>query len=152
MRKKGRKENNGGTTIATAKRSSTGPRPVAWFEIVGANGEGLRSFYSRLFGWETTEVAPGTKYGVMDAAPHGVGGGVGPSQKGPGHVTVFVEVDDLEEALENAERLGGKTIAGPIQFPDKRPSARGKGSVSFAYFADPEGHLIGLCHGIVRQS
>jgi uncharacterized protein len=136
--------------MSTKAKSSGGPLPVAWFEIVGKDGERLRSFYSRLFGWETAEVAPGTQYGVMDAAPQGIGGGVGPSQQGPGHVTVFVEVDDLEEALQKAERLGGKTIAGPIQFPDKRPSAQGKGSVSFAYFVDPEGHLIGLCRGIVR--
>ena len=48
------------------------------------------------------------------------------------------------------ERRAGKRIADPITFPDKRPSARGRESVNFAYFADPEGHVIGLCKGIVR--
>jgi uncharacterized protein len=125
-------------------------RPVVWFEVVGKDGKRLGSFFSDLFGWETAEVAPGSHYGVMDASPHGIGGGIGPSQKGPGHVTFFVEVDDLEAALRNVERLGGKRITGPITLPDKRPSARGRGSVNFAYFADPEGHVIGLCKGIVR--
>jgi hypothetical protein len=64
----------------------------------------------------------------MDAASQGIGGGIGPSQKGSGHVTTST-----------------------ITFPDKRPSARGQGSVKFAYFADPEGHVIGLCSGIVRE-
>ncbi len=123
-------------------------RPVAWFEIVGKHGEGLRAFYSQLFGWETVEVAPGADYGVMDAAAHGIGGGIG--SRAGGHVTVFIEVDDLEGTLQRAERLGGKTIAGPTTFPDKRPSARGRGSVTFAYFEDPEGHIIGLSNGIVR--
>lgn len=66
-------------------------------------------------------------------------------------MTVFVEVDDREEALKNAERLRGRTIADPAEFPDKRPSAHGKGAVKFAYFADPKGHVIGLRRGIVRQ-
>jgi predicted enzyme related to lactoylglutathione lyase len=132
----------------TAKRKA---QPVAWFELVGRDGERLQSFYSRLFGWETAEVAPGTHYGVMDAVPPGIGGGIGPSQKGPGHVTIFVEVDDLDATLRSAEQLGGKMIAGAITFPDKRPSAGGQGFVTFAYFADPEGHVIGLCNGIVRE-
>jgi predicted enzyme related to lactoylglutathione lyase len=84
----------------------------------------------------------------MDAAPHGIGGGIGSREDG--HVTVFIEVDNLEETLRRAGELGGRRIADPMTFPDKRPSARGRGSVKFAYFADPEGHTIGLCRGIVR--
>jgi predicted enzyme related to lactoylglutathione lyase len=87
-----------------------GGRPVAWFEVVGKDGERLRSFFSYLFRWETAEVAPGLHYGVMDASPHGIGGGIGPSQKGPGHVTFFVEVDDLEATIQDVERLGGNNL------------------------------------------
>ena len=112
-------------------------RPVAWIEVVGKDGERLRSFFSDLFGWETAEVAPGSHYGVMDASPHGIGGAIGPSQKGPGHVTFFVGVNDLEATLQDAERLGGKRIADPITFPDKRPSAGGQGVVNFAYSLIP---------------
>lgn len=104
---------------------------------MGRDGERLQSFYSRLFGWETAEVAPGSHDGVMDAAAQGIGGGIGPTQKGPGHVTIFVKVDDLEGTLRNLEQLGGKTIAGAITFPDRRPSARGQGCVKFAYFRRP---------------
>jgi predicted enzyme related to lactoylglutathione lyase len=125
-------------------------KPVAWVEVVGKDGKRLRSFYSELFGWSTADVAPGADYGVMDAAGHGVGGGIGSRPNGgAGQVTFFIEVDDVDAALHDAERLGGKTITEPVTFPDKRPSARGKGSVTFAYFADPEGHVVGLCKGIV---
>jgi len=103
-------------------------RPVAWVEVVGKDGERLRSFFCDLFGWETAEVAPGSHYGVMDASPHGIGGGIGPSQKGPGHVTFFVEVEDLEATLQDVERLGGKRTAGPITFPTSGPQRAVKGS------------------------
>ena len=68
--------------MATQKRSRTKAQPVAWFEIVGKDGERLQLFYSRLFGWQTAEVALGSHYGVMEAAPQGIGGVIGPSQKG----------------------------------------------------------------------
>lgn len=86
----------------------------------------------------------------MEASVKGIGGGVGPSQRGAGHVTVLVEVDDLDATLKDAERLRGKKIAGPITFPDKWPSAGGPRVRELAYFADPEGRVIGLCQGIVR--
>ena len=77
------------------KTGSGAGRPVAWMEVVGKDGERLNCFFSDLFGWETAEVAPASHYGVMDASPHGIGGGIGPSQQGPGHVTFFVEVENL---------------------------------------------------------
>jgi uncharacterized protein len=92
-------------------------RPVAWVEVVGKDGERLRSFFSDLFGWETAEVAPGSHHSVMDASPHGIGGGIGPSQKGPGHVTFFVEVDDLEATLQDVERLGRQEDRWSDNFP-----------------------------------
>ena len=89
--------------MATQKSRNSKTQPVAWFEIVGTDGERLQSFYSRLFGWQTAEVAPGSHYGVMDAVSQGIGGATGPRQKGPGHVTTFVEVDDLEGTLRKVE-------------------------------------------------
>jgi predicted enzyme related to lactoylglutathione lyase len=65
-------------------------------------------------------------------------------------VTVFAEMADIEATLRQVELLGGKTIMPAQTFPDKRPSAQDKGTVTFAYFVDPEGHLIGLCQRIVR--
>ena len=40
---------------------------------------------------------------MMDAVSQGIGGATGPRQKGPGHVTTFVEVDDLEGTLRKVE-------------------------------------------------
>jgi len=52
-----------------------------------------------------------------------------------GHVTVYVEVPDVEAALAQAERLGGTRLLGPDEV---------MGGIEIAAFSDPEGHLIGL--------
>ena len=128
-------------------------RPIAWFEVLGTDGDRLRSFYARLFGLRRVDVTPEISSGGLRAGPH-TAGPIDPLDggEGHGHVTVFVEVEHLEETLRKAETLGGKTITGPMTFLDKRSSAKGTRTVTFAYFADPEGHVIGLCRGFVRPS
>lgn len=148
--RKSAKSTGGSRKVRTA-RKRTKPSPVAWFEIVGKRGDELRRFYTQLFEWGSNDVAPGAEYGVMDAAPEGIGGGVGSSRGKSGHVTIFVEVDDFEATLQAAESLGAKRVGDPLRFTDKRPSARSRGSVEFVYFTDPSGNLVGLCRGIVRR-
>ena len=62
---------------------------------------------------------------------------MGQSQDGDGHVTFYVEVDDPQAALDNIERLGGKTVV-PVTEMEM---------VTFALFADPEGHMVGIVKG-----
>ena len=78
-------------------------------------------------------------YGLVDAHVEGSpSGGIGPTQGGPGWVTVYVQVDDLQAYLNKAESLGGKTIMPPTEIPDY---------VTIALFADPHGNTIGLVKG-----
>jgi predicted enzyme related to lactoylglutathione lyase len=72
---------------------------------------------------------------AADGTP-GIGGGVagGPEGYG-GHVTFYVAVPDVEEALAKAESLGGKRIMGPETI---------MGMITLGHFTDPEGHLIGV--------
>ena len=44
--------------------------------------------------------------------------------------------------LEKAEKLGGKTVVPPTEIPDF--------GLTFAFFADPEGHVVGLSRGAVQ--
>jgi predicted enzyme related to lactoylglutathione lyase len=82
-------------------------------------------------------------YGLVAAGSGGIGGGVGKSQDGTaGHVTFFVEVDDPAAYLAKVEKLGGKTVVPPTEIPSY--------SMTFAYFMDPQGHLIGLSKGAVQ--
>jgi predicted enzyme related to lactoylglutathione lyase len=118
--------------------------PVVWFEVVGKDGGKLRRFYSDLFGWTIDAAQGDMDYGLVPGGNGGIGGGVGQSQDGgTGHVTFFVEVDDPKAYLKKAEKLGGKTVVPPIEIPTY--------NLTFAYFTDPQGHLIGLSKGAVRS-
>ena len=56
-------------------------QPVVHFEIIGKDGERLRSYYSELFGWEFGDVMGPTNYAVVqrdgntNADGVGIGGG-----------------------------------------------------------------------------
>ena len=50
---------------------------VGWFEVVGQDGEKLRSFYGDVFGWKFNVPSPEMNYGMTDDSETGIGGGVG---------------------------------------------------------------------------
>ncbi len=117
-------------------------QPVVHFEVIGKDGDKLQKYYSELFGWEIDSNNE-MNYGMVsrdsnltaDGTP-GIGGGVagGPPGYG-GHVTFYVAVPDVEEALAKAENLGGTRIMGPEKIMDQ---------VELGQFSDPEGHVIGV--------
>jgi uncharacterized protein len=116
---------------------------VAWFEVTGNDGPKLHSFYSRLFDWQVQDAGDGSGYGLAPAGPNGISGGIGPAQDGgPGAITFYVEVDDPAAYLARAGSLGGKTLVPPTEIPNF--------SLTFAFFADPERHVVGLSRGAVR--
>src|SRR5687768_7914575 len=79
-------------------------------------------------------ITPGG-YGLFAAEETGIGGGIGSTPDGsPGHVTFYVEVPDIDRALETIERLGGRTL-----MPKTSPAP----GTTIALFADPEGHVLG---------
>ena len=113
---------------------------VAWFEVTGRDGEALQRFYASLFGWEIQDPGDDSGYGLVTAAANGIGGGIGASQDGgPGQVTFYVEVDDPEAYLAKVQELGGTTIVPPTHIEQF--------GLTFAFFADPEGHVVGLSKG-----
>jgi predicted enzyme related to lactoylglutathione lyase len=118
-------------------------QPVVHFEIIGKDGEALKQYYSDLFGWEIDSNNP-MKYGTIqregnvNADGAGIGGGIASAPEGyDGHVTVYVEVPDVEASLAQAESLGGKRMMGPDQVME---------GLVIGLFTDPEGHTIGVLH------
>ncbi|HYK39305.1 MAG TPA: VOC family protein [Candidatus Eremiobacteraceae bacterium] len=113
--------------------------PVVHFEIMGGKEKELEKFYSELFEWKINSNNP-IKYGIVDtgAGPKGINGGVGPAHDGNKRVSIYVQVDDLQAALDRAERLGGKTVLAPTEVP---------GGPKLAMFADPAGNITGLLLG-----
>ena len=112
--------------------------PVVHFEVAGKEAKKLQKFYADLFGWKIDANNP-MDYGMVAAEEGGIGGGVSPSPDGGTHVTFYVQVDDLQAALDKAEKLGGKTVNPPMDVP---------GGPSLAHFTDPEGNFIGLAKGM----
>jgi predicted enzyme related to lactoylglutathione lyase len=108
--------------------------PTMWFEVAGRDHEALKGFYSGMFEWKLTDME-GMPYSTVDAEGEGIPGGIGAAPEGQdGHVTFYVEVDDVEAGLAKAEAMGGSRVMGPMDI------ASGK----IGLFADPEGHVVGL--------
>ena len=115
---------------------------VVHFEVVGKDGEKLQRYYGELFGWNVNADNP-MQYGMVDAKDNktmsgetGIGGGIGQGPDGyEGHVTFYVAVPDVEEALQKAESLGGTRVMGPEKIMDM---------VELGLFTDPEGNVIGV--------
>ena len=109
-------------------------QPVVHFEVMGTDAAKLQNYYADLFDWKIN-VAPDApvSYGLVEGA--GIRGGIGGSTDPPNHVTVYVEVPDVEAALQRAETLGGSRVQGPDQVP---------GGPIIGLFNDPEGHIFGV--------
>jgi len=119
--------------------------PVVHFEVIGKDGAALQSFYAELCGWTVDSSNP-MNYGIVqreeNLSPEGVGigGGIGPAPDGhDGHLTFYLGVPDVEEALAKAESLGGTRVMGPEKIMDQ---------VELGQFLDPEGHLVGVVRPI----
>jgi len=130
---------------------SSPQNPVVWFEVIGQDGDKLRSFYGELFGWRF-QLAPTMNVGVVGRdgderrGPAGAAGTGGPGgglrgrvgQAGPGQptwVAFYTQVPDLAEAIERARGLGSRLLLAPTPIPD----------ATIAVVSDPEGHPVGLC-------
>jgi predicted enzyme related to lactoylglutathione lyase len=107
-------------------------QPVVHFEIIGKDPAKLRSYFGELFGWEFDTSSPVAEavsepddYGFVNRSATSDGTGI------PGGVGVT----DVEAALQQAERLGGKRVMGPERAPT---------GLVVGHFTDPEGNLIGV--------
>jgi predicted enzyme related to lactoylglutathione lyase len=111
-------------------------RPVVHFEILGEDGARLQAYYAALFGWSfTPSPVPGYGLVVCEGEGPGIGGGIGGMPGYPGHVTFYVSVLDVEAALVEAERLGGRRVMGPERVAE---------GIVIGQLTDPEGHLVGV--------
>jgi predicted enzyme related to lactoylglutathione lyase len=108
-------------------------QPVVHFEIGCRDKAKTAGFFGELFGWSTSEMGPATM--IDTGAGAGITGHISSLGHEPHNYTIFyVQVDDIPATLEKVASLGGKTIVPPVPIPDG----------TFAWFADPEGNVVGL--------
>lgn len=109
--------------------------PVTHFEIISRNGEQMKSFYSKLLGWEINSNNP-MNYGLVQPQGRGIGGGVGsPGPDGMTHVTFYAEVPDPQATLDQVVAMGGAVVVPVTEIPEM---------VTFALFTDPDGNRVGI--------
>jgi predicted enzyme related to lactoylglutathione lyase len=107
--------------------------PVVHFEIGCRDREATEKFYVDLFGWTILREGPAS---MIPGGDRGIPGHITALGHEPHHyVTFYVEVEDIEAALEKAVSLGGNVLVPPVPIPPRG---------TFAWFADPEGNTIGL--------
>ena len=114
---------------------------VVHFEIISPEAERIQQFFADVFDWAINTANP-MNYGMVDtgAKDYGIQGGIGnPGPFGSGHVTFYIEVDDVDEALERAVAAGG-TVAMPKVNIGGPPGQE----TILAQFTDPLGNRYGL--------
>jgi hypothetical protein len=117
---------------------------VVHFEIPADDLERAQSFYREAFGWRLNPM-PEMSYTMvttaaldeqgMPAEPGAINGGMLTRQQPITSPVIVINVEDVNAALEQVQRLGGQVLR------EKTPV----GEMGFsAYFTDPEGNTIGL--------
>lgn len=126
---------------------SAGPgQPVDWFEVMGSDAARTQQFYSVLFGW-TLDYAGFPDYAVVDTGTdRGIIGGLGGGQESR-WAAVYAAVDDVDQTLSRAEKLGGSRVSDP-GVPALKSAAR-KARFGFVdhktgAFCDPAGNVFGI--------
>ncbi|MFN2614712.1 MAG: VOC family protein [Actinomycetota bacterium] len=110
---------------------------VERFEIAATDLKGLKVFYEELFGWAASSDNP-SRYSLVEPRD-GIKGLIFKADPGvPTFVTIYVEVEDVEQQLKRAEQLGGTIYVPATQSPVP-------GERCFGVFGDPEGNIIGVC-------
>jgi uncharacterized protein len=114
-----------------------GPGRVGWNELLTTDVAAARTFYTALFGWETTEM-PGLKgpYTLFKKGGTEVAGMMAhPAPGAPAQWLAYVVVESADAKVAEVIKLGGKTCAGPMDIPNV-------GRIAMA--TDPQGATFGI--------
>lgn len=108
---------------------------ISHIEFPADDVERATRFYGAVAGWEFSEMSGMPGYLLFRTSPE-TGGGLGKRGESVGDVVrVYIDVDDLEAAVEAATANGGSVVTPPADIP---------GQGRYAAVKDPEGNEIGL--------
>ena len=121
---------------------------VVHFQFGAVDPNRLTRFYREVFGWNIKDARLTSlkddvsgAYRFIGTDEAGLSGGV--TQAGPKGVVLTVEVYDIAETIERAERLGGRRLAA-VEAEWLRLEGAGNADGTFAIhgFVDPEGNPV----------
>lgn len=111
----------------------------SWNELMTTDITGAKSFYSEMFGWEMQdETTPDMIYTLLKTGDKEVGGmmAIPTEAKGaPASWGAYVTVDNVDQQIIQAEKLGGQVILQPKNIPNVG---------RFAVISDPQGAVLTL--------
>jgi len=117
---------------------------VVHFEIPADDLERAQKFYKGVFGWKMDAV-PEMEYILigttpvdengMPTEPGGINGGMMKRQNPFNSPIITINVENIEEAMKNVKKMGGKMVREKIQVGDMGYAS---------YFKNTEGNIIGL--------
>ena len=96
----------------------------AWYELLTTDTAGATAFYKSVVGWDIAVWNPGPPpYHMLKAGEAGVGGLMElPEQAramgAPPHWIAYIEVDDVDAAAGQIEKLGGRVLVPPMDVPN----------------------------------
>ena len=119
---------------------------IVHFEIPADDTERAAKFYRELFGWkiERWENSNGIEYWMVETVPTneqgmpvrpGVNGGMMPRMYPAQQPVNYIAVEDVNQAVAKAEKLGAKVMMGKTPVP---------GMGWFAQLTDPEGNVLAV--------
>ena len=112
------------------------PHTICHLEIPTTDLKRSGEFYRKLFGWEI-DYGWGEDYATFNTG-EGVLSGGGLDRKDkiiPGNITIYIQVDDINEMLEKAVKLGAKRVKEKTEIQNVG---------WFGLFTDLDGNTIGL--------
>lgn len=100
-----------------------------WMELSSNNVETCQQFYAELFGWkmENSKSVPGFNYTEFGVNENEKLGGMfqmtnefcnEAGEMMPSHWMAYVAVDNVDEAAQKVESLGGKVCVQPMDIPN----------------------------------
>lgn len=113
-------------------------KTIVHFEIPANDAERLSRFYSECFGWKFERAPmPGMEYWMITTGPRGksVGGGMYKKMGENDRPRNFINVDNIDQAMEKFKMAGGTEVVGKQEVPKMGWSFIG---------ADPEGNVLAL--------
>lgn len=110
----------------------------SWCDLMTTDVAAAKSFYTKLFGWETEDMSmPEMVYTVVKAGGKGIGGITTLPKNSPPGVPpmwgAYVTVDDVDATARTAEQLGAKLLVPPQDIPKVG---------RFCVIQDPQGAVI----------
>ena len=112
----------------------------SWSELITKDVKAAKEFYTKLFGWETEDMSmpEGMTYTVIKVGGKGIGGIMKTPKEAknlPPMWVTYVTVDDVNQIVKDAKKLGAKVHVEPRDIPDVG---------RFAVLIDPQGAAINV--------